>query len=222
MISSIKEKAKKELNGRWKEAVNIMVLYIVVSVLITYVGSINDNYLFVVLGNILVTGLDLGLIYYFFNFLKHKNDMMNLFEKFGVLYKGLILFLLKDAYIIIWDALDKLGTYVYDLNINYLTIMYPIVEALTIILIFIYSLNFALSYFILIDNPNDSISDIINKSIKIMKDRKIFYLKFILSFFGLFLISIITIGIGFLWLIPYSHISHIFLYKYLKDNNDKI
>ena len=39
--------------------------------------------------------------------------------------------------------------------------------------------------------------------------------------FGWFILSILTLGIGFLWFIPYSTVSLVCFYKQLQPNNEE-
>lgn len=67
----------------------------------------------------------------------------------------------------------------------------------------IMSFAYALTPYILVDNPELSITDAIKRSKKLMKGHKwdLFCLE--LSFIGWILLSILTLGVGLLWLEPY-------------------
>lgn len=64
--------------------------------------------------------------------------------------------------------------------------------------------SYAMTPFILVEFPELSASQAIQLSRKIMSGRKfdLFYLY--LSFIGWFFLCILTLGIGFLWLVPYT------------------
>lgn len=63
--------------------------------------------------------------------------------------------------------------------------------------------SYAMTPFILNDNPELSANEAIDRSRAMMKGHKfdLFYLY--LSFLGWFLLALLTCGIGFLWLVPY-------------------
>ena len=78
--------------------------------------------------------------------------------------------------------------------------------------------SYALTPYILIDDPQISIRDAVRKSQRMMSGQKfnLFYLQ--LSFIGWWILSILTGGIGFLWLIPYFTTSMAVFYRNLRDN----
>ena len=78
--------------------------------------------------------------------------------------------------------------------------------------------SYALTPYILIDDPQISIRDAVRKSQRMMSGQKfnLFYLQ--LSFIGWWILSILTGGIGFLWLTPYFTTSMAVFYRNLRDN----
>jgi len=68
------------------------------------------------------------------------------------------------------------------------------------------ALSYAMTYYVLVDNPEMGSLDAINESKKLMKGHKWQLFKLWLRFVALGLLCILTIGIGFLWLIPYANI----------------
>lgn len=82
---------------------------------------------------------------------------------------------------------------------------------LQIICLIIYiplSLGLSQAYFLMLDFPGLSVTELVVKSISIMKGhkRKLFYLQ--LSFFPLMLLGLLSLFIGFLWLIPYMNATY--------------
>lgn len=65
------------------------------------------------------------------------------------------------------------------------------------------SLAYSQYYFVLRDHPEYSITEAITESRKLMDGYKWKYFLLNLSFIGWGILAIITLGIGFLWLIPY-------------------
>ncbi len=78
------------------------------------------------------------------------------------------------------------------------------------------SLAYAMTPYILVDNPELTASEAIHRSRMMMKGHKfdLFYLY--LSFIGWFFLSIFTFGIGFLWLYPYITMSEASFYEEVK------
>lgn len=80
---------------------------------------------------------------------------------------------------------------------------------------------YALTPYILIDNPELSANQAINLSQKMMKGHKfdLFFLHF--SFIGWFFLSIFTFGIGLLWLLPYMMTAQAAFYQDVKKEYNK-
>jgi uncharacterized membrane protein len=80
------------------------------------------------------------------------------------------------------------------------------------------SLSYSMAYYIILDNPGMNAMDAITASRKMMNGhkRRLFRLK--LSFIGWGLLCIPSLGIGFLWLIPYIALSQANFYEDLKNN----
>ena len=75
---------------------------------------------------------------------------------------------------------------------------------------------YAMTPYILVDNPELSANQAINLSCKMMKGHKfdLFYLQ--LSFIGWGILSVFTLGIGFLWLMPYMLTAQASFYQDIK------
>jgi len=71
-------------------------------------------------------------------------------------------------------------------------------------------------FYILADNPTMSAKDIMRKSKEMMKGNKakLFYLQ--CRFIGWLLLSLLTLGIGLLWLVPYMRVSFAKFYDDVK------
>lgn len=84
-------------------------------------------------------------------------------------------------------------------------------------------LAYSLTPFIVKDNPELSPNEAINLSVKMMKGHKfdLFYLY--LSFLGWILLSMLTLGVGLLWVIPYLETTMAAFYQDVKnDYNNNI
>jgi len=85
------------------------------------------------------------------------------------------------------------------------------------------SLLYSLTVYVAYDNPNMSSLEVVNESARMMKGNrgKIFLLS--LSFIGWAILVIFTLGIGYLWLMPYMVVAEVCFYEYLlgkKENNN--
>ncbi|WGK68201.1 DUF975 family protein [Candidatus Haliotispira prima] len=77
--------------------------------------------------------------------------------------------------------------------------------------------SYSMCYFILADNPKLSTMEIMAKSKKMMLGNKWEYFFLSCRFIGWGLVSIATLGIGLLWLIPYVQTSQVLFYENLKQ-----
>ncbi|MCM3717609.1 DUF975 family protein [Fictibacillus phosphorivorans] len=105
--------------------------------------------------------------------------------------------------------LKLLGTYL--LTMVYLFFWFLLLVVPGIIKAFAYSQT----YFVLKDNPEIGINAAITKSRKLMHGYKWKYFVLQLSFIGWILLSIITLGIGFIWLSPYLSTANAAFYNEL-------
>ena len=80
---------------------------------------------------------------------------------------------------------------------------------------------YALTPYILIDNPEISANQAINLSQKMMKGHKFDMFILHLSFIGWFFLSIFTFGIGLLWLLPYMMTAQAAFYQDVKKEYNK-
>ena len=80
---------------------------------------------------------------------------------------------------------------------------------------------YALTPYILIDNPELSANQAINLSQKMMKGHKFDMFILHLSFIGWIFLSIFTFGIGLLWLLPYMMTAQAAFYQEVKKEYNK-
>jgi uncharacterized membrane protein len=80
----------------------------------------------------------------------------------------------------------------------------------------IIALGFAMTFFIIADDPNISALDAMGLSWKMMKGHKRQLLCLIMRFFGWLLLIIVTFGIASFWVSPYIQLSFMNFYDQLK------
>lgn len=83
------------------------------------------------------------------------------------------------------------------------------------------SLAISQAYYLLLDFPDASAEDIIKTSIRIMKGHKLRLFLLDLSFLPLYLLCILTFGIGFLWLHPYMRMTYTLFFLDLMNPEEK-
>jgi|SRR4030042_322250 len=168
------QQAREVLKGRWGLAVGGNVIYLILTVLISAIPKVGW------IGGLIVDGpLILGWTAFFLS-LSRKEDaqLSQLFDGFQRFTQALATYLLMVLYVLLWAIL----------------LIIPGIVAL---------LSYSQTFFILAENPKISGSDGLRKSkIMMMGNRwKLFCLFW--RFFGWFLLGILSLGIGFLWIMPY-------------------
>lgn len=82
--------------------------------------------------------------------------------------------------------------------------------------------SYSMTYFILADNPTMNAPEALKRSKEIMMGNKWKYALLYLRFFGWFLLSVLSLGIGFLWLFQYMQISAAKFYEDIKGGTTNI
>lgn len=80
------------------------------------------------------------------------------------------------------------------------------------------AISYSMTFFILADDPNIGAMDAIDKSKQMMEGYKIKYFLLCLIFGLLIIACLFTLGIGFLWLLPYMHVTFANFYNDIKEN----
>lgn len=157
---------------------------------------INSALSFTYVGGLIVAGpLFLGLtIIYFDISRKNKPKIESLFSGFSNFVNAFLLYVLQYIFIILWSLLF---------------IIPGIVKAL----------SYSMAFFIMADNPEISGNDALKESMRMMDGNKwrLFCLNF--SFIGWIILSCITLGIGFIFLLPYMLSANVEFYEDLKKDS---
>jgi uncharacterized membrane protein len=78
--------------------------------------------------------------------------------------------------------------------------------------------SYSLAFYLMSDNPDIGVMEAIDKSKKMMYGYKWKFFRLNLRFFGWFLLGILSLGIGFLWIVPYISVSTAKFYDDVKAN----
>ena len=102
----------------------------------------------------------------------------------------------------------------------YLLILFHVVIRLFLLIVpgIVAALSYAMTFYIIADNPDMGAREAMDKSRDMMAGQKeqLFYL--CLRFLGLALLCVLTLGIGFLWLMPYANVTMAKFYDGIKEN----
>ena len=72
-------------------------------------------------------------------------------------------------------------------------------------------------YFVMVDNPEYSIMEVLAESKRLMKGYRIDYIMLNLSFIGWGILALVSFGILILWIAPYMLVTTAQFYNELKD-----
>jgi uncharacterized membrane protein len=116
----------------------------------------------------------------------------------------------------IFDGFNNYGT---ALGAYFLTMVFTLLWMLLLIVPGIMAaLSYSLTFFIIAEDNNIGAMEAIDKSKMMMDGYKMKMFLLGLRFFGLALLCILTLGIGFLWWFPYMKVTMVKFYEDVKSN----
>lgn len=137
--------------------------------------------------------MQLGLSIFTLNLVRGKKaELSQIFDGFSNFANALVAYLLSALFVLLWSLL---------------LIVPGIIAAIA----------YSQTFYILADNKDLSGQDAIKKSKEMMQGHKMKYFMLSLRFFGWFILSIFTLFIGLLWLIPYATVSFAHFYEDIKQ-----
>ncbi len=187
--------ARESLKGKWGLAILTFFIYTLIT---AAPGSVESHGSFLTLSSmlILIIGgpLALGAAIFSLSLSRGKEARLEqLFQGFNNFSTSLIAYLLILLYVLLWALL----------------LIVPGIIA---------ALGYSMTFYILADDPLVKPQDALRKSKSMMDGFKLKLFYLCLRFFLLALLCILTLGIGFLWLIPYVHVTMATFYDDLKGN----
>ena len=227
--SEIRKEAREALAGKWGKAVSIALVYFSITILISFIeglaGEKTTLYNIIeVIYFIISIPLSFGLTISFIKlkrgeevsaFSFFKEGFVRFFKSFGIwifnLYKLLLPITTFISTTLFMILVCMVAIYY---SSNYLIAIAAVILSIVTLAWFLSkSFLYALAYYISYDNPELSSRKCINKSAEIMKGnrKKYFYLQ--LSFIGWAFLSLFTLEIGMLWLMPYMQVAIVCFYE---------
>lgn len=244
-ISKIRENAREALTGKWGKGVSITLAYLAICFVIGLVQGLFDeksvmSNLLGIITVIIEVPMALGLIYAFIKLKRGEEvkafDFLSMgFSNFGRAWKISLRTLLKLILPVIGIVVGILiitGAAVY---LTTETIMGGSGEGSLLIMVvgliiyiaaliwcMVRSLLYSLTFYVAFDNPNMTSLEVVNESAKMMNGNrwKLFLLE--LSFIGWAILCVFTLGIGYLWLVPYMQVALVCFYEHLLGKNESI
>ena len=195
-ISEYKDMALQSLEGKWgKAAIASLIAFIILELFGSSPSFFMDPIPSMVLQGVfslLLLPLAWGYITFFLRIIRDENlDYGHLFDGFNQYFRIFLAELLRGIYILLWALL-------------------LIIPGL------IKEYSYAMTEFILKDNPEMSGEEAICESMRLMQGHKMQLFLLDLSMIGWLILSILTLGIGLLFLLPYNYTAHAHFYEDLK------
>ena len=195
-ISEYKDMALQSLEGKWgKAAIATLIVFIILELFGSSPSFFMDPIPSMVLQgvlSVLLLPLAWGHFIFFLRLIRDENlDYGHLFDGFNQYFRIFLAELLKGIYILLWALL-------------------LIIPGL------IKEYSYAMTEFILKDNPEMSGEEAICESMRLMQGHKMQLFLLDLSMIGWLILSILTLGIGLLFLLPYNYTAHAHFYEDLK------
>jgi len=187
------KKARESLKGYWGLAIAVSLLYIVFILILSTATKPLFILGFVI--QLLITGpLVLGFLSFNLSLSrKKKPEIGQLFDGFNNFLPNAKVYLLRLWFTFLW----------------FLLLIIPGIIA---------SIRYSQAYYIILDNKKISPSDAIEQSKKMMRGHKWKYFCLGWRFFGWAILCILTLGVGFIWLIPYVALSYAKFYDDVKSS----
>ena len=183
--------ARESLKDKWGIAIATFLIY---ALIIGIVQGSAETYPFINLILLLISGpLSLGITKFTINISRNQEARIEqLFEGFSNFGTSTGAYLLTVLFTLLWTLL----------------LIIPGIIA---------ALSYSMTFYIIADDDSIGAMDAIDKSKKMMYGHKWKYFRLLLRIFGLSLLCILTLGIGFLWLFPYAQVSTAKFYEDIKE-----
>ena len=247
MISSdFRTEARRKLSGKWSKAVFIVLAYMALTFVIGFIEGLfpeSMEEIFGLVNTIINVPLSFGLV---FAFLKLFNDedvkafdfatlgFSNFGKSWGVTFQIFLKMILPEIAVIVAFVIlivgymsmgimaistQSAGASVFS---NFMLIIGIILLVASIIWLITKSYYYQLAILVAIDNPDMSGADAVEESKRLMTGKRASLFCLELSFIGWAILSVATLGIGFLWLVPYVQFANVAFYKYATGNKEEV
>lgn len=182
--------ARESLRGKWGISIGASVIFLIITLVAQSIPRVGF------LAYIIIAGpMTLGFVMFFLSISRNQGEKLEqLFKGFERFETSLKAFLLSSLFIFLWSLL----------------LIIPGIIA---------SLSYSMTFYIIADNSSIGAMDAIRKSKEIMMGNKWKLVCLNFRFLGWALLSILTLGIGYLWLVPYIQASTAKFYDDIKNGN---
>lgn len=195
--SKIMKEAYASLKGKWGLAIGGNLLFAIISMAVALVGwlTVGEDWGANLTSLIFAPPLAIGMTIFSLNISRDNNpEIDNLFIPFKTSWVNAIL------------AYFMMGVLV---TVGFILLIIPGI---------IVALMFSQVFFIMGEDNEISAYDALVKSMNMMKGYKWKFFRIALRIIGLAILCIFTLGIGFIWLLPYQNVVYAKFYDDIKNN----
>ena len=231
MVSSqIRAEARNSLAGKWGKAALLTLVYVVLTYIIgfvlgfvPFVGGIVS----LVINPVLAFGFLIGFIKLkrgeevgYIDFF--KNGFNQFGKVWGVIGQTILKMILPIIAIIVSVVIlfAGIGSTAASGDFSILTVIGVIAYIVSLIWAVVKGYSYVLSQYILYDNPDMNSKSIVEKSEELMVGHKWAWFWLPITFIGWLILSVFTLYIGLLWVLPYMQVALIIFYEELAGNTN--
>lgn len=247
MISSdFRTEARRKLSGKWSKAVFIVLAYMALTFVIGFIEGLfpeSMEEIFGLVNTIINVPLSFGLVFAFLKLFNGEDvkafdfatlGFSNFGKSWGVAFQIFLKMILPEiavivAFVIIMVGGVSMGFMAFSTQSSgasafsmFMLLIGIILLVASIVWLITKSYYYQLAILVAIDNPDMSTADAVEESQRLMTGKRASLFCLELSFIGWAILSVATMGIGFLWLVPYVQFANIAFYKYATGNTETI
>ena len=174
----LKTQSKEQLRGRWGVIGGIFLLITIIMIGIQYIPYIGILAYWMIIGSAILTYAIISLKVID----RERVSIEDTFSGFRNFINALGLLLWQQLWVLLWSLL---------------LIIPGIIKAY----------SYSMCFYILADHPDIGIREALNESKRITQGYKMDLFILDLSFLGWGILSVLTLGIGFFWLVPYMQVT---------------
>ncbi len=182
--------ARASLKGKWGLAIGVFVVYMLIAAAPGIIPFVGP------VASLIISGpLALGFVIFSISISRNQEAKLEqIFQGFSNFGTALGAYLLMLIFILLWTLL----------------LIVPGIIA---------AISYSMTFYIIADDNSIAAKEAIDKSKKMMDGYKWKFFCLGLRFFGLALLCVLTLGIGFLWLFPYIQVTVAKFYDDIKANS---
>ena len=229
-ISMLKAISREQLLGNYRKLSSYVLLYMLCKFVITNLvlvisGGVVMELLSGLVGNLLISVFTVGFLRVCVNTVRGKaSTLADFFYVFKhdpdkVIIISFVLWFFSELMVmplmIPGTAADTMGIGPGAL----ILIKCVFITVFIVLYLFVY-IHLSQSYLIYLDRPELSAREILELSIRVMKNNKFRYFYLLFNIFGMTCLTVITIGVAVFWMLPLSYALMVNFYEDLKGGLD--